>query len=321
MPHRPHLVAALAAVLLLPAAAPARALTFSFSTVANDTLTAAQQGSFTAAANAWSAVLTDPFVVTLQIGFRSLGGNILGQTAPQLQTGAASYIKGLLAADAKDASDAAAIASLPASPAGNLIVSKAQLKALGAAATGIDGTIEFSSDYSFTTQRDAQGGIAAGTYDLVGIAEHEIAHLLGFDSGLDLVSPAATLLDEFRYASAGTRSFAVGSPAYFSIDGGATRLASFADGTANNQASHWSGTSRADGNIDRGRPGPQHHPARRPRAGRHRLRREGARALEPRAAGHRGGGRAGRPAPPLTGLRPPDTPSPHPPRPGRAGRC
>ena len=232
--------AALAAILATAVAGPADAVTFSFSTIQGDTLTQAESSAFSTAAAAWTSVLSDPFVVTLEIGFRALASNILGQTAPGLLSGSAAAVEALLALDATSAADVSAVASLPASPAGNLFVTKAQLKALGVAQSGSDGRIEFSSAYTFSTQRSADGTIAAGTFDLVGIATHEIGHLLGFISSLDYGSVTPSLLDGFRYASSGVRSFAAGSGAYFSIDGGVTSEAGFSVGGAGqSQASHW----------------------------------------------------------------------------------
>ena len=82
--------------------------------------------------------------------------------------------------------------------------------------------------------------------DLVGIAEHEIGHLLGFVSGVDDGSRYQTVLDWFRYGAAGQRSLTKGAPAYFSLDGGTTALASFSEGV-NDQASHWLDGTLSDG--------------------------------------------------------------------------
>lgn len=226
------------AALMLGTGEQARALTFNFSVVSGDTLTSAQSAAFTAAASAWSATVTDNFTVTLQIGFRSLATGVLGQTSASLVQGSASAIRTALVADAKSADDVAAVASL-ANATGQLLVTTAQSKALGLGSSGSDGTIEFSSSFSFSTSRDGNGTIAGGTYDLIGIAEHEIGHVLGFISAVDGL-PSPTLLDEFRYGSASNRSLTAGQNAYFSIDGGITDINNFAiGGSGNAQASHW----------------------------------------------------------------------------------
>ncbi|MCE9530384.1 MAG: NF038122 family metalloprotease, partial [Planctomycetes bacterium] len=111
---------------------------------------------------------------------------------------------------------------------------------------------------------DRSNGINASQVDFVGVAAHEIGHLLGFYSGVDnldfnAMAPgkndneflAVTALDLFRFSS---RSIGAGSgigvidwtadstPKYISVDGGLTLLAAlstgenFGDGY---QASHW----------------------------------------------------------------------------------
>ncbi len=230
-----------AALLAASIAQPAAALTFSFATVSGDSLSASQAAAFSTAAGAWSAVLRDPFTVSLQIGFSaSLGAGVLGATSPTYISRPASSVVSQLAADAKDADDIRAVASLTAlPPPGSLLLTTAEAKALGYAAPGVDAVIQFSSGFTFSTSRQSDGSTAAGTFDLIGIAEHEIGHALGFDSSFDLGSSSMTVLDLFRFNAAGARSTTAAN-SYFSLDDGATALAAFSPGPGDAyQSSHW----------------------------------------------------------------------------------
>jgi len=154
-----------------------------------------------------------------------------------------------------------------------IVGSGANLRALGygVPAGSIDATIQFSNTFAFDFI--PSDGINAAEYDFIGVAIHEIGHALGFLSGADDYDflgcpsgPGCSVFadypvnddwwgyvgDLFRYSSDPTGvgpggpqlDWAAGSPAYFSIDGGATAFqgGSFSTGTYNGdgwQASHW----------------------------------------------------------------------------------
>lgn len=229
-------------------ASPAVALTFNLTQIQGDTLTVGESSAFQTAAAAWSSIFADPITVNVNIGFRDLGtsgagGTILGATSPDFVT-PSSYaaFEARYIADGTSAADAQAAANLPATvPGGTVELTSAEARALGFTTPtgGNDGSIEFTSN-SGVQFADTRAALNNSNYDLIGIAEHEIAHLLGFDSALDLGSPIKTVLDLFRYNAPATPSFQAGQSAYFSLDGGTTSLATFSvGGSGQYQASHW----------------------------------------------------------------------------------
>jgi hypothetical protein len=222
-------------------ATPASALSFVFTTVANQAPTNDQIAAFQTAANIWSSYLTDNITVNIKLGAAQLTGsqsNVLASTVTPLYGYNPTAVRNALAADATSADDATAVANLGTISGSQLSMTAANARALGfSAAPSADATITFNTNYTYSTSRAADGSIAAGTYDLVGIAEHEIGHALGFESDIDNKKGYSTVLDLFRYTSRGQRITTTG-PAYFSIDGGQTQIASFSDGVSD-QASHW----------------------------------------------------------------------------------
>lgn len=257
----------------------------------------AQQG-FQAAAARWSSLLTDNVTINLTVGFNSLGGGILGQaaTAEDFHTYAAT--RSALAADATSPADATAIAHLPGGSSFGMLInrtannphgagsatpyldnngdannqllyfSNAEAKALGMAVTpqtltgcigNCDGFIQFNSDFNFDF--NPNNGTDANAFDFVGVASHEIGHVLGFISGVDILDANAppyngpfndseftyvSMLDLFRYSAASSAQGVIDWTAdnrakYFSLDG--TTMGpqfstgeNFGDGR---QASHW----------------------------------------------------------------------------------
>src|SRR5205823_5167063 len=93
----------------------------------------------------------------------------------------------------------------------------------------VDGHVGFSSSVNYTF--DPNNRAVSGTYDFIGVAEHEISEVMGrialLGTPLGGLSHTYTALDLFRYSSPGARQFAAGNTAYFSLDGGNTGLNNF----------------------------------------------------------------------------------------------
>lgn len=269
------------------AAGPAGALTFDYSFTAGTPVVA--QNAFIAAGDLWSAVLSDPITVRLTVGTAALGGSVLGQASSAQVAFSYGTVRDALVADASSANDLLAVSSLPLGSVPLLINRTSQnsnsatpyldnnasdnntvieLSTANAAALGLpvnlgvlsgcvtlcDGFIRFNSSFNF--DYDRSNGVTSNQFDFIGIAAHEIGHVLGFLSGVDLLDGNPGLsedqfrlmpLDLYRYSSGSAAQGAVDFTAstatkYFSINGGAASGINFATGVAfgdGRQASHW----------------------------------------------------------------------------------
>ena len=214
--HR--LVLVLAATLVAVAPGLASALTFNL-TYADGTSTEARAG-FAAAADRFSALLTDPITVNLNVGTVVIANSgILGYADSSSQTLSYASVRDALRRDVTTPGDAVAVAGL--TPSNSLTfqtnyfadspnadrsipfdgsttlmdVNLANAKALGlrdANDPAQDGLIRFNTNFAF--DYDPSDGIGADQYDFIGITTHEIGHALGFVSGVDYVDglPADT---------------------------------------------------------------------------------------------------------------------------------
>lgn len=191
---------------------------------------------FAAAANLWSARLADNITVNVQIGFSSLGPNIIGQAGSAFVEPSYAAVTQALGTHRTSTDDFSAHAALQPGTSFQRVINHtsnnpngvnsatpyvdtmdrvgmttANAKALGliTADSSLDALIRFSSNFSFDFNHG--GTIAAGQIDFVGAAAHELGHALGFVSGVDDIDtlngayPGGTfssnLLDLFRYSS------------------------------------------------------------------------------------------------------------------------
>lgn len=251
------------------------------------------------AADMWAARFSDPITINLRINATSLASGVIAHTDTFYDPYSYSSVRTALLADKHTADDLAATSHLQSGSAFSMLINKtannpagvvsvtpyfdtglggpgqagaennstirmssANAKALGlypANGGGTDGIITFAtsaSGYDF----DRSNGIDANKIDFVGVAAHEIGHMLGFVSGVDVLAGNAvapglndnqlkfvTTLDLFRFS---TRSIGAGGGngvidwtddsfyKYFSVDGGTTAMARFSTGSTY-ESSHW----------------------------------------------------------------------------------
>lgn len=250
---------------------------------------------FEAAGQLWSDIYEDDVTVNIDIGFRNLRPSVLAQTGSQRIQVTYQQFVDALNADANSSDDASILGHLqsPAdfdmllnrtsnSPHGpgnanpfldddgddnnvSIRLTRANAKALGlldAQAPELDASITFSSRFNWDF--DPSDGTQANHFPFVLVAAHEIGHMLGFTSGVDILdinSPPesgpfpdhaftwVSAKDVFRFSeeSVDEAQSVIDWTAdirdkFFSIDGGAASLGSFATGRHfgdGQQASHW----------------------------------------------------------------------------------
>ena len=215
------------------------------------------ENAFNSVASLFGAAFSDPVTVNIDVGWNEINGNSLPASAVGASQsylyGYYSYgqLSGLLAASAAanpaNATLASVVANLPTTaPSGptNYVVTAAEAKALGiapAAATATDGFIGFAgstASFGFTP-----AAVGKSQYDFQAVAAHEISEILGRISGVGYAW--RTPLDLVRYSAPGSLSFSYRAPAYFSVDGGATSLATF-DAASGGDRGDWATTKTGD---------------------------------------------------------------------------
>ena len=200
----------------------------------------------------FDALITNPVTVKIDVGWGEENGKAIntGAVADNQSNGTyMSYgdLTKAMAAQATTATDQTAMAALPSSDftnGGKFYVPLAEQKALGVqtATTSVpDGYVGLSSTSSWSF--NPSGQIAAGSFDAIGVLEHEISQVLGRVDYAGQGSATATYTPEdlFRYSAAGQRSLVSGS-GNFSIDG-QTMLGAFGNA---GDASDWNASVIGD---------------------------------------------------------------------------
>jgi hypothetical protein len=203
----------------------------------NANVPVAAQTAFNFAVNEYESLFTNNMTVNVNVQFGNTG---LGESSPTV-LGYYSYSQirdSLLAQAAANPSDAvkqtiaANLSATNPAPSNLFFASSANAKALGLSNfAGSDGTIIFSNSVAYTY--DPNNRAVPGAFDFIGVAEHEIAEILGRIPGLGVdvgQGPVYDPNDLYRFTN-GVHNFGRDQPdppgVYFSIDGGATNLVNF----------------------------------------------------------------------------------------------
>jgi hypothetical protein len=227
--------------------------------------------AFGRAAAQWEAVISTPVTVTVNAGLEDLGDSrIIGQTLAVTFSGDYDIIRNAIVD--VHAEDAPIVTSLPAAaqfmalvPTGfrltGISATKANLKALGFTDLDTmygasDATVTFNSRFSFDF--DNRDGVTASTVDFETVAAHELGHVLGFHSSVDLIDTTSphpvrlAPLDLLRFAddpasdpttpadfTAFTRNLVPGDEAVFDDTAVEYRMSTGKVNGDGRQASHW----------------------------------------------------------------------------------
>ncbi len=190
------------------------------------TLQAQYEAAVAAAVKYYDQLIANPITVNITFSYGEIEGQPVDASdagESDFNTGTYSYQQLLAAAQATDTTSSVqttAAALLPATDptngAGTFVVNTAEAKVLGLSTYGVsvDGYVGLSSALSYSW---SQSSIAGGTYDAVGLLEHEISEVLGRTDELG-VDNQYTLLDFYHYTAAGGSTNAAPGSAAGALD-------------------------------------------------------------------------------------------------------
>lgn len=192
--------------------------------------TAQQETAFNYVINEYESIFTDNIHVNIQVQATNQG---LGGSSTNL-VGIDNYagVKAALKADATSAEDNSAVANMGGDPTngGNFWYATAQAKALKLIPddNNIDGVISINTLGGFQFTYDPLNRQVAGKFDFIGVAEHEMAEVMGRfaleNANIGGTPNSYDPLDLFRFKGGNHSVSPNDTNVYFSIDGGTTSL-------------------------------------------------------------------------------------------------
>jgi hypothetical protein len=228
------------------------------STITSDPNAATVEAAINATIARVEAVVTTN--VSSTITFSEMSSGLGESTTSHYTVAYSTYVAALQSQQTLSTNDATAIASLAYNPAittnnpvdsnASVYVNTTLARALGIANYGgSDGTVSLNTSICNISRTGTQNG---SFYDLQAVAGHEIDEVLGIGgpgSTLPNTTGPVGVLDLYRYASSGVRSFTTSASvnAYFSINGGVKNLVYFDQNNEGADFSDWgNGTPNAE---------------------------------------------------------------------------
>ena len=200
------------------------------------------------------SVITNPITANISFGWGEVDGSPVaaGAAGENVSNGyyfSYAQVKAALAAVATSADDFASVSNLPTtdpSSGGKFFVTlpEAQALNLAGATTATAGWVGLSSALKYAF--DPANRAVAGSYDAIGVIEHEITEILGRIGAMGTYSGAGvyTPLDLFRYSASGVHQFTPGA-GFFSVDGH-TMLQAYNNPVAGGDVSDWVNSLKGD---------------------------------------------------------------------------
>ena len=240
-PSRTRLIAAALAMASGFLSAQAHALTFNVtydSSVSSAPL--GFQSAFQDAINFYQTSFSNPITINLNVGWGEVNGSTIGSGA--LGESSSNGIGATYIQVRNALSSVGAPGYLPASdPTGGrtIYVSTANAKAIGLGhlPPSTDGYVGFNNSVNWTF--DPAQRAQSGAYDFIGIAHHEISEVMGRFSTLGW-NNYESVQDLFRYTATGALDLS-GRSAYFSMDGGYTKINTFNGSSSTGDLGDWAG--------------------------------------------------------------------------------